>query len=62
MDGFVKANEGSGTAPPHPLPDSMSGVRGMAYYDQSDIPFYYWMANEFSIADGSDSTSAPCPK
>ena len=51
MDGFVLANQGWGTPPPHPLADSMSGTRAMAYYDSSDIPFYYWMANEFSIAD-----------
>ncbi len=51
MDGFILANENAGTPPPHPLSDSMSGVRAMAYYDQTDIPFYYWMASEFSIAD-----------
>jgi phospholipase C len=51
MDGFVLANDNSGTAPPHPLADSMSGVRALSYYDATDIPFYYWMANEFSIAD-----------
>lgn len=51
MDGFILANEGHGTPPPHPLADSMSGVRAMAYYDDSDLPFYYWLANEFSIAD-----------
>jgi phospholipase C len=51
MDGFVKANEGSGTAPPHPEADATSGVRAMSFYDQTDIPFYYWLANEFAIAD-----------
>ena len=29
----------------------MSGVRALSYYDESDIPFYYWLASEFSIAD-----------
>jgi phospholipase C len=51
MDGFVLANEGSGSPPPHPLSDSMSGVRALGYYDQTDLPFYYFLANEFSIAD-----------
>src|SRR5262249_55290608 len=44
MDGFILANEGSGGLPPHPLSDSTSGVRAMAYYDDTDIPFYYWLA------------------
>lgn len=51
MDGFVLTNDVHGTAPPHPLPDSMSGRRAMSYYDQTDLPFYYWVANEFAIAD-----------
>jgi phospholipase C len=51
MDGFVLANEGSSGPPPHPLPDSTSGVRAMGYYDATDLPFYYWLAGEFSIAD-----------
>src|SRR5437667_11181497 len=51
MDGFGPANEQHGTPPPHPLSDSSSGVRALAYYDQTDIPFYYWLAGEFAIAD-----------
>lgn len=51
MDGFILTNEGHGSAPPHPAPDAKSGVRAMGYYDQTDIPFYFWLANEFSIAD-----------
>ncbi len=51
MDGFYLANNDNGTAPPHPLSDSLSGARGLAYYDQTDIPFYYWLASTFSIAD-----------
>ncbi len=51
MNGFVVANEGAGTAPPHPTPTSMRGTRAIGYYDETDIPFYYWLANEFSIAD-----------
>ena len=51
MDGFFLANNNNGTAPPHPLASSMSGARGLAYYDNTDIPFYYWLANTFAIAD-----------
>lgn len=51
MDGFFLVNEGHGGIPPHPKPDSMSGKRALAYYDETDIPFYYWLASEFSIAD-----------
>ncbi len=51
MDGFFLANQNNGTPPPHPLASSMSGARGLFYYDNTDIPFYYWVANEFSIAD-----------
>ncbi len=35
MDGFVKIN----------------GKKAMGYYDDSDLPFYYALANRFSIAD-----------
>ena len=41
MDGFIVANQGSGTARPHPVSDSMSRVRAMSYYDDSDILFCY---------------------
>ncbi|MFO0613910.1 MAG: alkaline phosphatase family protein [Polyangiaceae bacterium] len=51
MDGFFLANDNHGGAPPHPKPDSLSGKRALAYFDQTDIPFYYWLASEFSIAD-----------
>jgi phospholipase C len=51
MDGFFTTNNDYGVAPPHPLASSLSGARALSYYDQTDIPFYYWLANEFSIAD-----------
>lgn len=38
MDGFVKA-AGS------------DGAYVMGYYDQADLPFYYWLANTFAISD-----------
>jgi phospholipase C len=31
--------------------DMISGTRALGYYDETDLPFYYWLANEFSIAD-----------
>jgi phospholipase C len=34
-DGFVKTN----------------GARTLAYYDQTDLPFYYELANQFAVAD-----------
>jgi phospholipase C len=42
MDGFTAANIDA-TDP--------SGSRTMGYYDRSTLPFYYGLANEFSIAD-----------
>ena len=32
-------------------PTDPTGARAMAYYDQRTLPFYYGIANEFSIAD-----------
>ncbi len=51
MSGFILTNENHGTPPPHPKADSMSGLRAMQYYDQAELPFYYWLANEFAIGD-----------
>jgi phospholipase C len=42
MDGFTAQNED---------PTDPTGSRTMAYYDQRTLPFYYGIANEFSIAD-----------
>jgi len=42
MDGFTAQNED---------PTDPSGSRTMGYYDQQTLPFYYGIANEFSIAD-----------
>lgn len=51
MDGFVRSNDGWHEAPAHGTLDMLSGKRAMGYYDQTDLPFYYWLASEFSIAD-----------
>lgn len=49
MDGFVLTNEGhSDLEQPAEL---LGGERAMGYYDATDLPFYYWLASEFSIAD-----------
>ncbi len=46
-DGFVVAsagaNDGEGNDP--------TGSRAMAYYDDSDLPFYYQLASTFAISD-----------
>jgi phospholipase C len=41
MDGFVKSAAVSGT----------DGHFAMGYYNDTDLPFYYWLANTYSIAD-----------
>jgi phospholipase C len=40
LDGFVTTNNDSG-----------NGARAMGYYDQTDIPFYYGLAQSFAISD-----------
>lgn len=51
MDGFYLTNEGVHELPAHGTLDMLSGKRALGYYDHTDLPFYYWLANEFSIAD-----------
>ncbi|HEY2511651.1 MAG TPA: alkaline phosphatase family protein [Polyangiaceae bacterium] len=41
MDGFVKSAAVSGS----------NGHFAMGYYDGTDLPFYYWLANNYAIAD-----------
>jgi phospholipase C len=38
LDGFVKTN-------------NPGGARAMGYHDQTDFPFYYWMAKTYAISD-----------
>jgi phospholipase C len=40
IDGFVKTNDQSG-----------QGARVMGYYDETDLPYYYALANTFAIGD-----------
>ena len=42
MDGFTAQNQD---------PTDPTGSRTMSYYDRGTLPFYYGIANEFSIAD-----------
>ncbi len=62
MDGFVSTSEGhhEDPLPAGSPPELLSGARAMGYYDESDIPFYYWLASEFAIADHYHS-SVPGP-
>ncbi len=43
MDGFVATSNIYGAGG--------GGARAMGYYDDTDIPFYYWMANTFATSD-----------
>ncbi len=51
MDGFLAANENSDPAPKHGTPEMARGLRAMTYYEQADLPFMYWAAENYSIAD-----------
>lgn len=51
MDGFYMSNDGFHELPAHGKLEMLSGKRAMGYYDHTDLPFYYWLANEFSIAN-----------
>jgi len=53
MSGFAQQNEGwsAGDLPNGADPTLASGARAMFYYDQTDLPFYYSLAQSFAIAD-----------
>ena len=51
MDGFVVTSEGNHELPVGGTLEMLKGDRALSYYDERDIPFYYWLANEFSIGD-----------
>jgi len=50
MDGFVTTNEGFHEFPQTGL-EMLTGARAMGYYTAEDLPFYYWLANEFALGD-----------
>jgi phospholipase C len=51
MDGFVKTSDLTGSPPPGGTAEMLSGKRAMGYFDDKDLPFYYWLANEFALGD-----------
>ncbi|MRG95911.1 phospholipase C [Polyangium spumosum] len=51
MDGFYKTSHGFHEQPAGGTLEMLSGSRALGYYTQEDLPFYYWLANEFAIAD-----------
>jgi len=58
MDGFFKTNDGWHELPAAGGPEMLSGKRALGYYTSDDLPFYYWLASEFSIADHYHSSVA----
>ncbi len=51
MRGFVTSNEGQHEMPGMGNLEMFSGRRAMGYYDDGDLPFYYWLASEFAVGD-----------
>ena len=51
MDGFVVTNEGMHDLPMNASLEMLSGRRGMGNYLPADLPFMYWAAREYAIAD-----------
>ena len=51
MSGFVTSNEGQHEMPAMGNLEMFHGRRAMGYYDETDLPFYYWLASEFAIGD-----------
>jgi phospholipase C len=47
MDGFLKAHETFGS----PIDHESRGPDTMGYYPRNDVPFYFGLANEFTICD-----------
>ena len=53
MDGFFQSNHlfSEGGSPRAPERKLLSGERALFFYDEHDIPFYYWLADTFAIGD-----------
>ncbi len=49
MNGFLRAHEQADVPPSEP---AGTGVETMGYYRRSDLPFYYALADAFTICDG----------
>jgi phospholipase C len=50
LDGYVwtAAHDARTNQPPF---TDVNGIRAMSYYDQSDLPYYYFMASQFATSD-----------
>jgi phospholipase C len=52
MNGFVTVNDETHEQPlPGGTLEMMSGRRALTYYEPADLPFMYWAANNYAIAD-----------
>ncbi|MEO8725785.1 MAG: alkaline phosphatase family protein [Acidobacteriaceae bacterium] len=51
MDGFVHTAEGFAKGNSQPTFSDKVGRRAMAYYDQTFLNYYYYMASQFAVAD-----------
>src|SRR5436190_10700880 len=49
MDGF--ANSAGGNSRNSAIGYDINGQRAMGYYDETDLPYYYFMATQFAISD-----------
>jgi phospholipase C len=50
QDGFVK-NAAAHNDPKTGAPPNTDGHFALSYYDNSDLPFYYWLGSTFALAD-----------
>jgi phospholipase C len=50
MDGFANS-AGNDSRNSNPPGNDINGQRVMGYYDQGDLPYYYFMATQFAISD-----------
>jgi phospholipase C len=52
MDGFFRTSDGDHDLPMGGgTPEMLSGARAMTYYEPGDLPFSFWAAQNFAIAD-----------
>ncbi len=51
MDGFAMVNDQTPPDAGAADPSIYSGARSLWYYDQTDLPFYYQLANTYAVAD-----------
>jgi phospholipase C len=51
MDGFVRTNEGEHDGAGNLPMEMFRGTRAMRYYTPEDLPFLFWAATTFAVAD-----------